>query len=92
MVEWLQKDGLSIDDTMVLITSRVPNKIAEMYKRIFLRYQEEQRKYIRYGEIMPSCLKAIRGENADVATASYSRSLPLRVGRYVCPSFKKPSR
>lgn len=53
MSDWLQDDVLSVDDIRDLITSRVPNKIEEMYRRIFLQYQEEQQhKYMRYEKTM----------------------------------------
>ncbi|KAF4854576.1 hypothetical protein CGCSCA2_v009577 [Colletotrichum siamense] len=48
MVEWLQEDVFTIDEVIDFIKSRVPNNIAEMYKRIFRQYQEDQHKYIRY--------------------------------------------
>ncbi|KAI8214733.1 hypothetical protein K4K53_011858 [Colletotrichum sp. SAR 10_77] len=47
MVEWLKEDVFTIDDVITFIKSRVPNNIAEMYKRIFRQYQEDQHRYIR---------------------------------------------
>jgi hypothetical protein len=47
MVERLQDGAFSVDDIMVLITSKVPNNFAEMYRRVFRQYQEDQHKYIR---------------------------------------------
>jgi hypothetical protein len=47
MVEHLEDGAFSVDDIMVLITSKVPNNFAEMYRRVFRRYQEDQYKYIR---------------------------------------------
>ncbi|KAI8262677.1 hypothetical protein K4K58_000478 [Colletotrichum sp. SAR11_239] len=42
MVEWLKEDVFTIDDVITFIKSRVPNNIAEMYKRIFRQYQKDQ--------------------------------------------------
>ncbi|KAK3389894.1 hypothetical protein B0H63DRAFT_464493 [Podospora didyma] len=46
MVERLKDDVLNIDDIMTLVRSKVPNNFAEIYRRIFLQYGEDQRKYI----------------------------------------------
>ncbi|KAF5502847.1 hypothetical protein CGCA056_v014210 [Colletotrichum aenigma] len=46
MVEWLKEDVFTIDDVITFIKSRVPNNIAEMYKRIFRQYQKDQHRYI----------------------------------------------
>lgn len=47
MAEWLKEDVFTIDDVITFIKSRVPNNIAEMYKRIFRQYQKDQHRYIR---------------------------------------------
>lgn len=47
MVNWLKDDVFTVDDIMDLLVSRVPDKITEMYRRIFLQYQRDQHKYTR---------------------------------------------
>lgn len=47
MVDWLRDDVFTIDDVTELMTSRVPDKLSEIYKRIFLQYRWEQHKYTR---------------------------------------------
>ncbi|EQB48610.1 hypothetical protein CGLO_12147 [Colletotrichum gloeosporioides Cg-14] len=46
MVEWLKDDVFTVDDVIAFVKSKVPNNIAEMYRRIFRHYQESQHKFI----------------------------------------------
>lgn len=48
MVEWLKDGVFTIDEATAFIKSRVPNPFTEIYNRIFLQYNEDQHKYIRY--------------------------------------------
>jgi len=45
MLDWLKDDVFTIDDVTELMTSRVPDKLTEIYKRSFLQYRWEQHKY-----------------------------------------------
>ena len=89
VAEWLQYDWLSIDDIKYLITSRVPNKIAEMYRRIFFQCQEEQHKYIRYGKAALTSLCTLPEMNSNIGAVSFSPLSPTPASLCVYPSFMK---
>lgn len=48
MAEKLTAGVFSVYDIKRLITSMIPNDLAELYRRIYLQYPEDQREYIRY--------------------------------------------
>lgn len=52
IVERLEYGVFNIDGIKDLVTSILPNNVAEMYRRIFCKYQEDQHKYIRYGGML----------------------------------------
>jgi hypothetical protein len=51
MLDWLKDDVFAVDDVISLMTSKVPDKLAEIYKQIFLKYQRDQFKYVRYADL-----------------------------------------
>ncbi|KAK0743542.1 hypothetical protein B0T18DRAFT_448213 [Schizothecium vesticola] len=46
MIDWLKEDVFTVDDIVTLMTSKVPDKLAEIYKQIFLKYQRDQLRYV----------------------------------------------
>ncbi|KAK2766557.1 zinc finger protein [Colletotrichum kahawae] len=58
-IDWLIDGVYTIHDVTAFIESRVPDQFAEMYKRIFRQYQEEQHQYVR-GEV-DRCLTSLLG-------------------------------